>query len=1012
MWERPAPGGTTATRALATAILLSGLLSPAVAQSTSATLAGNVRDASGEPVAGAQVQARSEEQGTVRATGTDADGRFRLEALPPGIWTVVARDPDGILTDSYTVVLTLQQTVQVELTVGAGLQEQVTVTASPPLVDPQRTGAELRVTGSDAEALPLAGRAVTDLALLDASVRAPQPGTFSGERGSVFVVAGQSGRANSFLVDGLDNNDAVSGTNLDAWFSPQVVREFVVMTHQFAPEFGRASGGVLNLLTERGTNKRAGDFFVQGSSSSWNSAGDLVASLPSTEGEPDTSSVLGAGFRMGGPIVADKAFYFFSFEHAGADEVVPFTGVDRNGVAGGRVLGPKRDDGLFLRTDVQLTPSDTLMVRLSADDRSGEMVNVGGGLTPETGFHLDESDLQLAASLTSVLSSTAVNELRILAGGSRFAQDANSARPGVERPSGVFGGNSLNRQRREESRFQIVDNLTLGRGPHTFKVGYDVTRSRTRIDAAFHPNGTFLYQTDTPFEPGDAGDLNVSQVEDGHCSAPPFGACRGDFDCTGGAICLFDPIASPGTPGVDDDGDGQVDEPGRIDTYPLVYSLINGAPSALMEDTRIALFAQDAWRVTPRLTLDYGLRYDLSTYRLPESARVDSAIPNGGAPRDTNNLAPRLGFAWEALPSGNLVVRGGAGIFHDKLVLAFPGVAAITSGTEIGLFFPQGQTLEITEDVVEQVGIDVIRQGLVFPPELVLRLSTGTRLDTPYAMQASLGAEGALGRHAAWSATLLRSQGYHVPLMRDLNPPDPTEVTTRGPAHPADRTTGSIAAILTDGRAWYNGLDLALRWRHREDWLSLSYTLSRAEDLGSDPLKGGISLPPNSSSPELEHARSDQDRRHRVVLAGETGLPWALRGSSIVSWMSGAPFNVTTGRDANLDGLTNDRPEGVSRNTGAHTPLAPINSLRAALGLPEVTALHEPSFLQLDLRLWLPFAGRQGRMPGQVYLQVVNVLDRYNGGPVEGRVASRDFGRPVGLAGPPRTVQLGVKLGF
>jgi hypothetical protein len=265
----------------------------------------------------------------------------------------------------------------------------------------------------------------------------------------------------------------------------------------------------------------------------------------------------------------------------------------------------------------------------------------------------------------------------------------------------------------------------------------------------------------------------VSQVGDGHCSAAPFGACRGDFDCTGGAICLFDPIANPGNPGVDDDGDGQVDEPGRIDTYPLVFSLIDGAPSARLEDTRVALFAQDSWRATPRLTFDYGLRYDLSTYQLPASARVDSVIPNGGAPRDTNNVAPRFGFAWEASPSGKLVVRGGAGMFYDKLVLAFPGVAAITSGTEIGLFFPQGQTLEITEDVVEQYGIDVIRQGLVFPPELVLRFSTGTRSGHALRHAGQPGRRGAIREHMAWSATLLRSQGYHVPLMRDLNPPDP-----------------------------------------------------------------------------------------------------------------------------------------------------------------------------------------------------------------------------------------------
>jgi len=117
------------------------------------------------------VQARSEEQGTLRTTRTDREGRFRLEALAPGVWTVQA------LGETRTVTLALQQTVRLVLTVGARLEEQVTVTAAPPMVDPQRTGGELRVGGETAEELPMAGRAVTDLALLDASVRGRSPGS-------------------------------------------------------------------------------------------------------------------------------------------------------------------------------------------------------------------------------------------------------------------------------------------------------------------------------------------------------------------------------------------------------------------------------------------------------------------------------------------------------------------------------------------------------------------------------------------------------------------------------------------------------------------------------------------------------------------------------------------------------------------------------------------------------------------------------------------------------------------
>jgi hypothetical protein len=369
-------------------------------------------------------------------------------------------------------------------------------------VDPQRTGGELRVSGADADALPLAGRAVTDLALLDSSVRTrPQPGTFSGERGlRLRGRPGSRGARTRSWWTAWTTTTRSAGTNLDAWFSPQVVREFVVLTHQFAPEFGRASGGVLNLLTERGTNKRVGDAFVQGSDASWNCAWRPGGLAPRTPGSATPSSGLPGRLPHGGPILPDKAFYFFSYEHAGAERSCPTPGVDRDGVQGGHVPGPQAGRRALpaqrrAARSLRFLDGPPLRRRPRA-----EMVNVGPGLTPETGFRLDESDVQLAASLTSILSPTAVNELRFLVGGSRFDQDANSDRPGVERPSGVFGGNSLNRQQAGREPLPARGQPHLGARPAHLQGGYDVTRSRTTIAVAFHPNGTFLYQTDAPFE--------------------------------------------------------------------------------------------------------------------------------------------------------------------------------------------------------------------------------------------------------------------------------------------------------------------------------------------------------------------------------------------------------------------------------------------------------------------------------------------------------------------------------
>jgi len=160
--------------------------------------------------------------------------------------------------------------------------------------------------------------------------------------------------------------------------------------------------------------------------------------------------------------------------------------------------------------------------------------------------------------------------------------------------------------------------------------GVDLLWTRTRARTAFNPNGNFLYATDLPFEPGDCGDLLASQVP----RCPP-----GDPYCD----ALSTPVPCPGAPGVDDDGDGLVDEPGRIDSYPFVFQYIDGKPHVTIDDTQLALFVQDSWQVNPRLTLDYGLRYDVASYvlrrRSPSRRASRTAAPRGTP--TTSRRAPR-----------------------------------------------------------------------------------------------------------------------------------------------------------------------------------------------------------------------------------------------------------------------------------------------------------------------------------------------------------------------------------
>jgi hypothetical protein len=414
---------------------------------------------------------------------------------------------------------------------------------------------------------------------------------------------------------------------------------------------------------------------------------------------------------------------------------------------------------------------------------------------------------------------------------------------------------------------------------------------------------------------------------------------------------------------------------------------------------------------------------------------VDSAIANGGAQRDDDNIAPRVGFSYSALDSGKLIFRGGAGVFYDKLVLGFPAVASITSGMEIGMTFPQGLTFEFTDEILEEaldqgITMDEIRQGLAFQPELTLRFSTGTELQTPYAVQYHLGADWGVGEKGVFRVNASHVLGYHQALLRDLNPVD--EINLGVPVH-RDKYTGicnsgdpaipdcigSIAAFVTEGRSWYTGLDLGWNWSGSRGRYSASYTIARAEDMGFDPLKGGIALPPDSDNIAGERGRTDADRRHRFVLYGETGLPWLdLRVSGVMQLASGSAFNVTTGVDDNMDGVLSDRPAGIGRNTGDETDLTIVNALREqyneerGLELAPITSLNDPSFAQFDVRVWKVMPFRNGSGHGEVFVQIFNVFDRFNVGLIEGRVISPYFGRPIAMAGPSRTFQLGFKLAF
>lgn len=1031
--RRPRPSCCGAWISLLVALALgAGAPLPCNAQSVSATLTGQVTDPAGSPVPEALVTLRHEETAALRQVFTGADGRYTLGMLRPGHYTLRLEAGGFEPLVQQGVTLPLQGTVTLNLTLATTVLEEVTVTADRPLLDASDTSGGLAVGAREIADLPLSGRVFTDLAMLDASLRPVAPGTFVGERSAVFAANGQGGRSNTFLVDGLDNNDLTVGSRTNSLFSQQVVQEFRVMTDGYAPEFGRASGGVLNILTRSGGNEHEGGFFLQGSSGTFNEEGDFVAPLAPVPDDLETVERLNFGGWASGPMRREKAFYFVAYEEGRSDSLVPFLGLtrDQRDLAeavikgalpspgpgrlpyGGRLLAPDRSQNFFAKFNMIPAPDHQVEVRLSWDEADVHGLNVGGVNTDEWGHTMEEATYQAAASLTSTIGTRWFNEARLLASRSELDQEANSIRPGVDRPSGRYGGNHLQYQGRIEERFQLVDNVSRVHGKHAIKFGMDLQWVKVDIETAFNPNGIFLYTNDDLFEPGDnqLGGIGAVGIDD-------------DGDCYG------EGCDQPGTPGAPcDPSHPFCDEFPDFDTYPLVFQLIEGAPQADFDTNLAALFAQDEVRVSETLQLTYGLRYDLNTFELDPAYAIPDGPPNGGAKADRDNIAPRFAFTWT--PSRTVLVRGGVGMFYDKVVLGFPAVSAITGQQTLGILPMRSLRIPWNEDTVEERGVDFLRAILVSEPRFSMQFTTGTVLDTPYTVQGNLGVETRVAADTVFSATGVYSRGYHIPLLRDINPVVRFEFLgspdRKLPVHRYE-DLGSISSVETMGNSWYWAFGLGIERREGKARYRFSYVYSRAEDEGSDPLRGGISLPADSDDIPGERGRSDNDQRHRAVFAGTWETPWwGLYVSPVITFATGIPYSIYTTEDSNGDGLVNDRPceradpdqpctgENVTsrleRNSGKDTPLDLVNELRRAEGLPTVDKLDEPVFFQVDLRLSKRFRSKETLI--EAYLQVFNLFDRVNAGPIDGRIGSRYFGQPLALLGPPRTVEMGVRVDF
>jgi hypothetical protein len=888
------------------ALLLLLLAIPAWAQVTTAQLAGQVKDPVGAVVVGAVVKIRNLTTGLVRETVTAENGTYLLPNLPPGVYELEVHAQGFRPYRQERIELTIGQntTLDVQLEVGE-VTEMVTVTGQAILLDTSKTEISQVVSERQIQDLPISGRNFVDFVLLSAKVAVGRANLGGGPQQEPPVGVGVTAAArlsfggqteyNTFVaVDGVDTTQTFNGLQRSAP-SQEVAKEFRVVNTSYSSEFGRGFG-LVNIITRSGGNEYHGSAYVYFRNEALDARN--ILQLPGLERHRQVQY----GAVVSGPIVRDRTFFIGNYEGQQRDQNPLFAQVILSNLSAinraKRALGFSEENtgilqtndyhALFGKVDHYLTPANTLSARYTLVE--GESLNVlpisRASMAPSTARDNDLSDQSLAVSLTSLRGSRIVNEARFQYARRNFTFDPVSfTEPALEIPNLILMGHSYSDfELYRESRIQFLDNFTYIRGRHTLKTGFDYNRLWTTEQwTVFYPMRVIFPSL-------------VAFLSD-----PP----------TVAALQWLPPRTRPDV-SIDPSTRAVPEEWRRAGLTSIAHHLVG-------------FFAQDEWRPRPNLSVVYGFRWDAHL------------VPTDLVERDLNNVQPRFGFSWSVGRDRKTVIRGGAGVFHDKFLLGDLLATRLVADPFWGTIFPSltnrpGSVRWFTisgPPLATPAFFSWLRTGVYpSPTDPAIRLIGATNFDRtnaqPYSFQTSVEIERELSRALVLTANYLRVRALKLSAFRGNYNAVPTGVAPNGKPFYGGRTIPqyALAAFYQYcSHSTYDGGSWGVRFRPSDALdVSAHYTFSKTIDL---PINIALqNIPEDPRNWNLDRALSNQHVAHRFVLNFLTATPrsWGiLRGfklSGIVRLESPRYFTVSTGADTNGDGnpLT-DRPGRLGRNT-------------------------------------------------------------------------------------------------
>ena len=891
---------------LTVCLFSTSIIALAQSQANTGNIEGRVTDANAASVPNVTVTATNLATGLSKNAQTNDEGIYRIVFLPPGTYKVETSGAQGFTPATFTnVVVTVggQTPLDIQLAVGNATVNMVDVSAEGQVVETARTSISSVVNERAIQNLPVNGRNFLDFATLTPSVvRDP---TRQGD----LAVGGQKGTLNSLQVDGADNNNTFfgqsfgrTGTRPPYQFSEESVQEFQVNQNGFSAEFGRAGGAVINVVTKSGTNDWHGSAFEFFRDEALNSNTPI---LTARGAKRPKSQINQFGATIGGPIKRDRAFFFFAYDgqRSNIPNVVDAPNFFAQPASIQNLLAPKmqtyqigRDQDVFMvKSDIRLNNANQLVLRFNQQNFTGNNNENGGPLSVEehSGNSIAKTTT-FSGSLISTLSPVLINDFRFQFGRDREPGEANSEETEARIQTGggflQLGRNNFSPRETTIKRVQLIDVVSLTHGEHSLKFGADFN-----FDRVFN------------FFPG---------------------LFSGQY--TFNSYALF----ASNTPSA-----FVQNFPGEGTTGGVTNPDLN----------EYGLFVQDDWRVTPKLTLNLGLRYDLQdladpAVRNPSASLAAVGLDTTTPIRDGNNFAPRFGFSYGF--DDKTVIRGGYGIFFGRTPAIMLGTAHSQNGIQV-----TGVSLNCTLvpnpcPVYPNIFSAPPTAGGVNPSLYLFARDFAQ----PYVQQGRLGVERELFANTSLSVNYLYFRGVHIGRTRDINLGTPVPTTVIDPAgtnftvlrHPAARPIPGFARISlfeSTGDSRYSALAMELKRRFTRGFQFIAaYTLSDTSDnrpdqtmvvVGADDAKGLQ----NNLDIRSDWGRSDLDIRHRLVFSpvyeigsvqNDNAFARQLFGnwifSGIITLQSGFAYSALITGDANRDGNpSTDRVPGTRRN-GFTTP--------------------------------------------------------------------------------------------